>query len=210
MHNGGIIMKKTFQIKLNGSECEFTFTEITAINPYSHEREKGLHIHETKDEFHDGDGIVFDVPFPEDEKDVINILENDATNMITDGFVLETVKIILSDKQFNIILKAALANDTTEKQAFINKWSHDAIFASDETEKYYIEQEIAKIWDTAHICVKEIRAKTGLSQAKFAEKFCIPKRTIENWESGVNEIPDYTRLMLAEVTGAYSKGTEQE
>lgn len=202
-------MKKTFKIELNGSECEFTFTEITAINPYSHEREKGLHIHETKDEFHDGDGIVFDVPFPEDERDVINILENDAPNMITDGFVLETVKIILSDKQLNIILKAALA-DNTEKQVFINKWAYNDIFSDDETEKCYIGQEIAKIWDTAHISVKEIRAQTGLPQAKFAEKFLIPRRTLENWESRVNEIPDYTRLMLAELTGAYSKGTEQE
>lgn len=203
-------MKKTFQVKLNGSECEFTFTEITAINPYSHEREKGLLIHDSNDEFHDGDGIVFDVPFPEDERDVINILENDAPNMITDGITLKTVKIILSDKQFNIILKAALADDAVEKQAFINKWVCDNILENDETEEYYIGQEIAKIWDTAKISVKEIRAKTGLSQAKFAEKFCIPKRTIENWESGVNEIPDYTRLMLAEVTGTYSKGTEQE
>lgn len=31
--------------------------------------------------------------------------------------------------------------------------------------------------------VKEIRKITGLSQAGFAEKYGIPKRTIESWES---------------------------
>lgn len=29
---------------------------------------------------------------------------------------------------------------------------------------------------------KEIRLLTGLTQAKFAEKYHIPKRTIESWE----------------------------
>ena len=55
--------------------------------------------------------------------------------------------------------------------------------------------ELGSIWDLAHMSVAEIRAKTGLSQAKFAERFCIPRRTVENWESR-GGCPDYVRLLL--------------
>lgn len=44
--------------------------------------------------------------------------------------------------------------------------------------------------------IKEIRAKTGLSQAAFAKRFGIPKRTIENWEGGVNQTPKWVIAML--------------
>ena len=39
--------------------------------------------------------------------------------------------------------------------------------------------------------VKELRKKTGLSQTAFGEKYGIPMRTIQNWENGVNDPPDY-------------------
>lgn len=45
--------------------------------------------------------------------------------------------------------------------------------------------------------IKDIRKKTGLSQAKFAEKFEIPKRTIENWETGERVPAQYIVDMLA-------------
>ena len=44
--------------------------------------------------------------------------------------------------------------------------------------------------------VRAIRQRTGLSQAAFAEKFEIPKRTIENWEAGTREPPIYILQML--------------
>ena len=47
--------------------------------------------------------------------------------------------------------------------------------------------------------VKEIRAKTGLSQAAFAKRFGIPKRTIENWEGGVNRTPKWVIAMLQHI-----------
>ena len=31
--------------------------------------------------------------------------------------------------------------------------------------------------------IKAIRTKTGLSQAKFAEAYHIPKRTLQDWDS---------------------------
>lgn len=47
---------------------------------------------------------------------------------------------------------------------------------------------------------KAARKAAGYTQRSCAEKYGIPVRTIENWESGKNTPPDYVqRLMLAEM-----------
>ena len=46
----------------------------------------------------------------------------------------------------------------------------------------------------------ELRAASGLTQAAFAEKFSIPKRTVEGWEAK-GTYPSYVRLMLAQLLG---------
>ena len=38
---------------------------------------------------------------------------------------------------------------------------------------------------------KELRRRSRMTQKEFAEYFKIPKRTIENWEAGVNKCPLY-------------------
>lgn len=43
---------------------------------------------------------------------------------------------------------------------------------------------------------RELRAKTGLSQAKFAELTGISKRVIENWEGGQRTPPPYIYNLL--------------
>ena len=49
----------------------------------------------------------------------------------------------------------------------------------------------------------QIRKKTGLTQAAFAEKYNIPKRTIETWESfsesARRNAPDYVLDLLERV-----------
>lgn len=47
--------------------------------------------------------------------------------------------------------------------------------------------------------IKDIRKMTGLSQAKFAARYEIPKRTIENWETGKTEPPEYVYKLLLRV-----------
>ena len=39
--------------------------------------------------------------------------------------------------------------------------------------------------------IKELRQQAGMSQQKFGDYFHIPKRTIQNWEAGVNQCTDY-------------------
>lgn len=44
--------------------------------------------------------------------------------------------------------------------------------------------------------IKEIREKSGLSQAKFSETYDIPVRSIQNWESGKRKCPVYLEKLL--------------
>lgn len=39
--------------------------------------------------------------------------------------------------------------------------------------------------------IKELRTMAGLTQQAMSELFYIPKRTIENWEGGKREPPEY-------------------
>ena len=45
--------------------------------------------------------------------------------------------------------------------------------------------------------IKELRQITGLSQRAFGEKYHIPTRTVENWESGSRK-PNETIMYLLE------------
>lgn len=46
--------------------------------------------------------------------------------------------------------------------------------------------------------IKEARVKAGLTQAKMAEVFKIPKRTIENWETGSRKPPEWAEILILE------------
>ena len=48
--------------------------------------------------------------------------------------------------------------------------------------------------------VKGIRERTGLSQARFEERYHIPKRTIEDWETERRTPPVYVVELLDRVT----------
>lgn len=53
--------------------------------------------------------------------------------------------------------------------------------------------------NTALNRIKEIRAKTGLSQTKFGEKFHIAPANIQMWEQGVNNPTEYTMYMIERI-----------
>ena len=108
----------------------------------------------------------------------------------------------MTDKQFCVIFSEA-CNDNN-KEVFVSDWALSSIFDENE-DLLKLSEEIASIWDIAHLSIKDIREKTGLSQVKFSLRFCIPRRTLEDWESGKNKCSDYTRLMLAQLTGLYKR-----
>lgn len=58
-----------------------------------------------------------------------------------------------------------------------------------------VSQEVEVM--TTSETILAIRKSTGLSQAAFAKRFGIPKRTIEDWERGIMACPTYVAEMLA-------------
>lgn len=63
---------------------------------------------------------------------------------------------------------------------------------------------LQQIWDVAHLSFRELRRAVGLTQAAMAERFLIPKRTIENWEAtgpSARTCPEYIKVMIAELLG---------
>lgn len=61
--------------------------------------------------------------------------------------------------------------------------------------------QLRAIYAAVNRPVRAIVTASGLSQAAFALKYCIPRRTIENWCSGSRECPLYTRLLLQRAEG---------
>lgn len=57
---------------------------------------------------------------------------------------------------------------------------------------------LSRIWEVAHMSMKELIFLTGLSQTAFAKGAGIPLRTVQNWYGGIRECPAYVRFLLAE------------
>lgn len=109
----------------------------------------------------------------------------------------------MTDQQFYTIFGAALTDQ--DRNAFVSDWALSSIWEDDEDIPPERIDELTHIWDAAHMTICDIRQHTGLSQAKFATRFCIPRRSIEDWESGARRCPDYLRLLLAQAVGLYNK-----
>ena len=45
--------------------------------------------------------------------------------------------------------------------------------------------------------IKELRAKTGMTQTEFGKWLGIPMRTIQNWENGQRSAPSYVVELIA-------------
>ncbi len=58
--------------------------------------------------------------------------------------------------------------------------------------------------------IKEMREKLGLTQQMFADRYNIPKRTIENWETGKRKAPPYVMELLQNAVDHYVPHTVEE
>lgn len=111
----------------------------------------------------------------------------------------------LTDKQFATLWGEALVSH--DRDSYISDWSLSSIWGVDPEPSPDLTEIIVaveNIWNVAHMTVKDIRTSTGLTQVLFAQRFCLPTRTLVNWEvAGENhrKCPDYLRLLLAESCG---------
>lgn len=60
------------------------------------------------------------------------------------------------------------------------------------------KERLSRIWELAHLSMKELISLAGLSQTAFAKGAGIPLRTVQNWCSGSRDCPVYVRFLLAE------------
>lgn len=60
---------------------------------------------------------------------------------------------------------------------------------------------LSTIWDLAHLPMRELVARTGLSQTTFAKQAGIPLRTVQDWCCEKRACPAYVRFLLAEHYG---------
>lgn len=114
----------------------------------------------------------------------------------------------MNDKIFATLWAEALEDNN--KEVFVSDWALSSIWAETPEQlenpellpdPAVLAEQVGRIWDVAHMSVADIRKITGLSQAGFAERFCIPKTTIQKWESKRGGCADYIRLMMARHLG---------
>lgn len=111
----------------------------------------------------------------------------------------------LTDKQYSFCVSESL--NYSSRAAYISDialssvWG-DAIDAEIPASRL---EALGGIYDACRRSVRDIVAAAGLSQRKFAEHFCIPLRTIENWCAGQRECPIYIRLMMQEALGLFRR-----
>lgn len=94
----------------------------------------------------------------------------------------------------------AIATDPeTSRAAFLNNATLSIPDDADGCVDLDAEKErLANIWELAHLSMRELVGRTGLSQTAFAKQAGIPLRTVQGWCLGERDCPAYVRFLLAE------------
>lgn len=64
-------------------------------------------------------------------------------------------------------------------------------------------EALGNIYDAVHRSIRDIASASGLTQRKLMERFCIPRRTMEDWSTGTRSCPVYTLLLIQESLGIF-------
>lgn len=105
----------------------------------------------------------------------------------------------MTDSQFSGCVQKCAAY--ADMDAYVSDLSLSAIWGDSDNNDATIRFALRSIYTAVNRTVREIVAASGLSQAAFAERYCIPRRTVEDWCRGVRECPLYTRLLLQRAEG---------
>lgn len=111
----------------------------------------------------------------------------------------------MDDKLFYTLWGAALK--TNDRAEYVSEWALSSIWGDAENADIPEDRvnDLGALWDVAHVSILEIRKFTKLNRTRFATRYLIPCRTVENWEKEINQCPDYVRLLLAQATGYYHR-----
>lgn len=90
------------------------------------------------------------------------------------------------------------ADPATSRDAFLNNVTLSVPDAPGCIDLDAEKARLSRIWELAHMSMKELISLAGLSQTAFAKGAGIPLRTVQNWYGGIRECPAYVRFLLAE------------
>lgn len=60
------------------------------------------------------------------------------------------------------------------------------------------KERLSNIWELAHLSMRELVSRTGMSQTAFAKQAGIPLRSVQDWCCEKRACPAYVRFLLAE------------
>ena len=107
----------------------------------------------------------------------------------------------MNDAIFSNLWGEALT--AADQDAYVSDWSISSIWGDDPTDD--VPQDriayLSRLWDAAHMSIRQIVDASGLKQSAFATRYCIPYRTVQDWYGGRRQAPDYVRLMLIRLLG---------
>lgn len=114
----------------------------------------------------------------------------------------------MTHKQYSFCVAEAANYDDLD--AYVSDMMSSSVWgdAAYSTSPAKMREELRSIYTAATRTVREIVAVAGMTQAAFAEAFCIPLRTVENWCTGCRECPLYTRLLLQQCMGIFAPPIE--
>lgn len=107
----------------------------------------------------------------------------------------------MTDTQFNFCVRVTA--NYVDLDAYVSDLALSSVWGDAETAEIPAGRldQLRSIYTAVNRTPKEIVAASGLSQAAFAERYCIPKRTVEDWCRGLMKCPLYTRLLLQRAEG---------
>lgn len=113
----------------------------------------------------------------------------------------------MTDKVFAAAWAEAISGAYADRDAYVSDLALSSIWGDGEDTEIPADRldTLGRIWDAAHMSIKDIRTASGLSRTAFAEHLCIPYRTVQDWELGARACPGYLRLLIAEHFGIFHR-----
>lgn len=107
----------------------------------------------------------------------------------------------MTDKLFKKLWNDALGQEN--KELYQSEYGYPDWFGEISQYPSEVMDILGKIHDVAHMSMREIIKTAGLSQTSFADKFCVPLRTVQSWCIGERKCPDYFRLAVCRQLGIF-------
>lgn len=107
----------------------------------------------------------------------------------------------MTNKQIHMLFGEAAAY--TDPAAFASDAAISCLNPEDTEQAIDLQlyEQLQILWQVANAPFKDFLVLLGLNQAKCAERFCIPLRTVQDWAGERRTPPPYVRLMMAEAAG---------